>query len=95
MTQEPRHLEMTIKGEFVSPPPEPKIPLGTRVLAWAAAVAAMAAAGVIAVFALWLLMVLIPLALLIALLVYLAFRYQLWRNGGSIQVGTFRWERRR
>jgi uncharacterized membrane protein YdbT with pleckstrin-like domain len=95
MSQEPSHIEMTIEGEFASPPPPAKPPLATRVLIWATVVAVVAAACVVAIFALWLLAFLIPIAVVTALFAYLAFRFHLWRTGGSISGGTFRWERRR
>ena len=98
MGKEPAILDMTIEGEFVTPPlggpHSGKPPLGARLLFWAIVLAAVAFAGVIAVFALWLLAFLIPLALLAALVAYVAFRIQLWRNGGSIQAGRYRWGRR-
>ena len=95
MTQEQTPIEMTIEGEFVRPMPEGKPPLGTRVLVWAAVIAALAGAGVVAVFAIWLLAILIPIALLAAVLAYAAFRYHLWRSGGSVQTLSFRWPPRR
>ena len=95
MREEPPILEMTIEGDFITPPQPPRPPLGTRVLIWTAAVAAVAISLAVAVFALWLLAFLIPVALIAALIAYGVFRYQLWRNGGSIQGGTIRWVRRR
>lgn len=94
MSQKSPYLEMTIEGEFVDPPPPPKLPFGTRVLLWAAAVAAIALACAVAVFALWLLAILIPVALVAALVAYGAFRYQLWRNGGKPGGTTIYWVRR-
>ena len=86
---------MTLEGEFVSPPPNAKPPLGTRVLIWSAAIAAIAIGCAVAVFALWLLAVLIPVALIAAVIAYGVFRYQMWRNGGSVPGGTIYWVRRR
>jgi membrane protein YdbS with pleckstrin-like domain len=95
MTQKPPILEMTLDGGFVGPPPNAKPPLGTRVLVWAAVIAAIAMSCAVAVFALWLLAVLIPVALVAAVIAYGVFRYQMWRNGGSVPGGTLRWDRRR
>jgi len=95
MTEKPQILEMTIEGDFVGPPPNAKPPLGTRVLVWAAVIAGIAVSLAVAVFAIWLLAVLIPVALVAAMIAYAVFRYQVWRNGGSIQGGTIRWVRRR
>lgn len=99
MTKKPPILEMTIEGDFVDSaqrlPQAPKVPFGTRVLIWAAVVATIAIGFAVAVFALWLLAVLIPVALVAAAIAYGVFRYQMWRNGGSIQGGTIHWVRRR
>ena len=86
---------MTAEGDFVTPTRNPKPPLGTRLLIWVAAFAAIAFSCVVAVFALWLLAFLIPVALVAAIVAYAMFRYQMWRNGGSVQGGTIRWVRRR
>ena len=99
MTQKPPILEMTIEGDFVDspqgPPQPPKVPFGTRVLIWSAVIAAIAIGCAVAVFALWLLAVLIPVALIAAAIAYGVFRYQMWRNGGSVPGGTIYWVRRR
>ncbi len=95
MNNDPSIIEMTVEGDFVSPPPGAKPTLGTRVLVWVAAFAAIAVSCVVAVFALWLLAFLIPVALVAAMIAYGIFRFQVWRNGGSIQGGTIRWVRRR
>lgn len=69
-------IEMTIDGEFVTPP---KPPFMTRVLGWALLVAVLAATVVMAAFALWVAVIFLPIAIGAALVAYLAWRYQLWR----------------
>ncbi len=95
MRQEPTIIDMTIEGGFASPEPEQKPPFSTQVMVWASAIAALAMAGAIAVFAIWLLAFLIPIAIIAALLAYAAFRFQLWRSGGSADRIVIRWPPRR
>lgn len=94
MTREPILLDMTVEGGFVPPPGNATPPPGSRMVVWAVLIATFALAGVIALFTLWLLAILIPIAILAALVAYLALRFQLWRNRGSIQRGTIHWVRR-
>ncbi len=99
MTQKPPILEMTIEGEFVDPPQPPRVPFGTKVMIWSAAVAAIAVACAVAcavaLAALWLLAFMIPVALIAAAVAYGVFRYQMWRSGGSNTGRTIYWVRRR
>ena len=95
MRKEPPILEMTVEGDFVTPPPNATPSFGTQVLIWVAAFAAIVVSCAVAVFALWLLAVLLPVALLAGIVAYAMFRYRMWRSGGSIQGGSIRWVRRR
>ncbi len=95
MNQRPTIIDMTIEGDFVAPPPDEKPPFSARIMLWAAAIAGLAISCAVAVFALWLLAFLIPLVVIAALIAYAAFRFQLWRSGGSVQSFTFQWPPRR
>jgi len=95
MDKKPLILEMTVEGDFVEPPKEPRLPLGSKLLIWSAGIASIAAAGAVALAALWLLAIMIPIALVAAAIAYGVFRYQMWRNGGSIPGRTIYWSRRR
>jgi hypothetical protein len=77
----PPELEMTLEGEFVSPP---KPPLSTRILFWAVVVAVIAGALSIAALALTLAVSILPIALGAAAIAYGLYRYRLWRAGPSI-----------
>jgi hypothetical protein len=61
-----------------------KPPLAARIFFWAVLVATMAGAIVVAALALWFALALIPLVIGAAIVAYLAFRFQLWRSGGSL-----------
>jgi hypothetical protein len=74
----PPELEMTLNGEFVSPP---VAPVSTRILFWAIVVAG--AAG-LAALALTLALSILPVAIGTAAVAYLLFRYRMWRAGASV-----------
>jgi hypothetical protein len=95
MSEQPPVLEMTVEGEFVGPVPGAKPPFGTRLMIWVAVFAGIAVSCAVGLFALWLLAFLAPVALAAALIAYAAFRYQVWRAGGSFKGGTIRVKRRR
>lgn len=76
----PPELDMTLDGEFVTPP---KPTVAARVLLWALIIATVAGAITIAALALWLAMLLLPIAVGAALVAYGVFRYQLWRGQKS------------
>ena len=80
MRREPPQLEMTLDGEFRTPP---KPPLLTRVLVWAVIIAIIAGGLTVAAFALWLALLILPVALGAAVVAWLIFRYQVWRAGKS------------
>lgn len=76
-------IEMTLQGEFVSPPEPPKPPIGARIMLWAIVAAVMALSALIVVLALWFVAMLLPVVLIAGVIAYLAFRYQAWRGGGT------------
>ena len=80
----PPELEMTLNGEFVSPP---VAPVSTRILFWAIVIAAVAGAASLAALALTLALSILPVALGAAAVAYLLFRYKMWRAGISIDPG--------
>ena len=94
MNQRPPELDMTIEGEFRTPP---KPPLLNRILIWAIIVAALAGALVFAALALWLALIILPVAIGAAVIAWAIYRYQAWRAkgaaGGSIGGGRDLWRR--
>lgn len=69
-------LEMTLNGEFVSPP---QLPLGNRLLLWAIIVAVIAGALCVAAFALWLALIILPVAVGAGVVAWGMYRYRIWR----------------
>jgi hypothetical protein len=72
----PPELDMTVDGEFVSPP---RPPLSSRILLGAIVVAAVAAALCLAAFALWIALLILPVAVGAAIVAWAMFRYRVWR----------------
>jgi hypothetical protein len=72
----PPDLDMTIEGEFVSPP---KPPIASRVMMWAVVIAILAGALSLAAFALWLALLILPVAVGAAIVAWAMFRYRMWR----------------
>ena len=79
--QAPPELEMTLEGEFVSPPSPP---IGARILVGAVVVAVIAGALSIAALALWLAMMILPVALAAGVVAWGIYRYRLWRDRQSL-----------
>jgi hypothetical protein len=80
-------IDMRPDGSFREPD---KPPLAARIFFWAVLVATAAGGIVVAALALWVALTLIPLAIGAAIIAYLAFRFQLWRTGGSLRGGRDR-----
>jgi hypothetical protein len=72
----PPELDMTINGEFVTPP---RPPVGARIMVWAVLIAVIAGGLAIAAFALWFALMILPVALGAALVAWAMFRYRIWR----------------
>ena len=72
----PPELDMTVDGEFVSPPTPP---IAGRILLWAIAIAVVAGALSLAAFALWLALAILPVALGAAVVAWAVIRYRMWR----------------
>jgi membrane protein implicated in regulation of membrane protease activity len=77
----PPELEMTVEGEFVSPP---KPPISSRILMWAIVVAVVAGGFVLAAFALWLALIILPVAVGAAVVAWAMFQYRVWRAQRSM-----------
>jgi fatty acid desaturase len=73
-------LDMLPDGTFRQPA---RPPVATRVFFWAVLIASVAGALALAAFALWIAVIILPVALGAAAVAWLAFRFQLWRAGGS------------
>jgi hypothetical protein len=89
-----RIIDMTLEGEFVAPPPPPRPPVGARVLLWAIVAMVLAVTALIVALTFWFVVMILPVVLGAALIAYLAFRFQLWRNGGrtfTIRRGPRGW----
>jgi membrane protein implicated in regulation of membrane protease activity len=72
----PPELDMTLEGEFVSPP---KPPVTSRILLWAIIIAVIAGGVSLAAFALWLALLILPVALGAAAIAWAMFQYRMWR----------------
>jgi hypothetical protein len=85
-----RIIDMTLEGEFVAPPAPP---IGARIMLWAIVAMVLAVTVLIVAVTFWFVVMILPLVLAAALIAYLAFRYQLWRTGGSFTIkrGPPRW----
>jgi hypothetical protein len=79
---EKRIIDMTLEGEFVAPPAQPRPPIGARILLWAIVVMVLAVTALIVALTFWFVLMILPLVLGAAVVAYLAFRYQMWRSGG-------------
>jgi hypothetical protein len=84
----PPELDMTLEGEFVTPPTPP---VSARIMMWAIVVAVIASGLALAALALWVAMMILPIALGAAVIGYLMFRYRMWRAGLSGRAQTSIW----
>jgi hypothetical protein len=82
-----RIIDMTLEGEFVSPPPLARPPAGARIMVWAILAMVLAVTVLIVALTFWFVVMILPLVLAAALVAYLALRFQLWRTGRTF---TFR-----
>jgi hypothetical protein len=73
----PPELDMTINGEFVSPP---TAPITSRILLGAIVVAVLAGALSIAALALWMAMMVLPVAIAASVVAWAIIRYRIWRT---------------
>jgi hypothetical protein len=81
-----RIIDMTLEGEFVSPPPPPTPPIGARIMIWAIVTMVLALTVLIVALTFWFVVMILPLVLAAGLIAYLAFRYQLWRGRTSFTI---------
>ena len=81
-----RIIEMTLEGEFVSPPPPSRPPLSAQIMVWAIVSIVLAVAVLIVALTFWFVLMILPVVLAAAVIAYLAFRYQLWRYGRSFTI---------
>ena len=88
MSKEPRIIEMTLEGDFVSPSREPprRLPVSTRFVLWATVVAILAMTVAIVVLTIWFVMMILPFVFGAAAVAYLAHRYQVWRHGKHMMM---------
>jgi succinate-acetate transporter protein len=86
MVKDNRIIEMTIDGEFVSPPKPPKLPLGTRVMLWAIVATVISAAVLIVAITFWFVLLILPVLFIAAAVAYLAYRFQFWRAGRTFTI---------
>jgi hypothetical protein len=83
-------LDMLPDGSFRQPV---RPPIATRLFIWAVLIASVAGALSLAAFALWIALLILPVALGAAAIAWLAFRFQVWRSGGSVGRQTYVWRR--
>jgi hypothetical protein len=74
--EHPPQLDMTVEGDFITPP---KPPIASRILFWAVVVAVIAGGLSAAALALSFVLFILPVALIAGVIAYGAFRFQLWR----------------
>ncbi len=73
-------LDMTPDGQFLEPPRETA---AEKLLRYGVVVAAIAGLLAVAALAFWLAVMLIPVVIVAAAVAYAAFRWRMWKLGGS------------
>jgi hypothetical protein len=91
MKEDNRIIEMTLDGDFVSPPPPPTPPIGTKIMLWAIIAAVVSMSLLIVVLTLWFVAMILPAVLILSAICYLAYRYQVWRMGRGVLIRRGRW----
>lgn len=86
MKEDDRILDMTLEGEFVSPPKPPPPPVGTKLMLWAIVATVVSMAVLIVALTFWFLVMILPFALAAMAIAYVAYRYQIWRMGRTIVI---------
>lgn len=81
-------IEMTLEGDFVSPPTPPSPPLGVRIMMWAVVAAVVALSALIVALTIWFMAMLLPVILIAAVIAWIVVRFQVWR--GSRTFTTWR-----
>lgn len=83
MNQDDRRIiDMTLEGEFTTPPYPTRPPLLARLMLWGVVTAVLALAVLIVAISLWFVAMILPVVLAVALIGWVALRFQLWRAGG-------------
>ncbi len=77
----PPQLDMTLEGEFVTPP---RAPVVSRIMLWAIIIAVIAGGLSLAALALWVALIILPVALGAAVIAWGMFRYRMWRAQRSV-----------
>jgi membrane protein implicated in regulation of membrane protease activity len=77
----PPELDMTLEGEFVTPPTPP---ISSRIMVWAIIIALITGGLALAALALWVALIILPVALGAAAVAYAMFRYRMWRAQRSV-----------
>jgi membrane protein implicated in regulation of membrane protease activity len=77
----PPELDMTLEGEFVTPPTPP---ISARIMVWAVVIALITGGVALAALALWVALIILPVALGAAVVAYALFRYRMWRAQRSV-----------
>lgn len=80
----PPEIDMRPDGSFVDPP---RVPLSAKIFRIALVVAILAAALAGAVLLIGFALFMIPVAIASALVAWGAFRYRMWKMGGSVRGG--------
>jgi hypothetical protein len=87
MEKDDNHIiDMTLAGDFVSPPPGSAPPVGARVMVWAIVAMLLTVSVLIVALTFWFVVMILPLVLVAGAIGYLALRFQLWRSGQTFSI---------